>query len=77
MVRPLPCRSDISDAIHEALSEALAPLSMVVTSVQLRNIQLSTNFEEAIVDKIVSAQADKTATEMGLAQQVQVDTCVS
>tara|TARA_B110001452_G_scaffold18478_1_gene15005 strand:+ start:110 stop:1063 length:954 start_codon:yes stop_codon:yes gene_type:complete len=69
-------RSDISEAIHQALSETLAPLSMTVVSVQLRNIQLSTNFEDAIIDKIVSAQADKTATEMGLAQQVQADTGV-
>ena len=43
---------------------------------QLRNIKLSDNFEDAIIDKIVSAQADKTATEMGLALQVRADTAV-
>jgi len=69
-------RSKISEAIHGSLSVSLASMSMLVESVQLRNIQLSSNFEQAIIDKIVSAQADKTATEMGLAQQVIADTGV-
>jgi hypothetical protein len=69
-------RTNISTAIHSALSAALASMSMDVEAVQLRNIKLSDNFEDAIIDKIVSAQADKTATEMGLALQVEADTAV-
>jgi len=69
-------RTNISAAIHGALSAAVASMSMDVELVQLRNIKLSDNFEDAIIDKIVSAQADKTATEMGLALQVQADTAV-
>ena len=53
-------RTDISAEIHRALSGALESMSMDVEAVQLRNIKLSDNFEEAIIDKIVSAQADKT-----------------
>ena len=52
-------RTDISAEIHRALSGALESMSMDVEAVQLRNIKLSDNFEEAIIDKIVSAQADK------------------
>ena len=69
-------RTNISRAIHGALSSSLATMSMGVEAVQLRNIKLSENFEDAIIDKIVSAQADKTATEMGLALQVEADTSV-
>lgn len=69
-------RSKIAEAIHGSLSVSLASMSMLVEAVQLRDIQLSSNFEQAIIDKIVSAQADKTATEMGLAQQVIADTGV-
>jgi len=69
-------RTNISTAIHTALSASIASMSMDVELVQLRNIKLSDNFEDAIIDKIVSAQADKTATEMGLALQVQADTAV-
>jgi len=69
-------RTDISAEIHRALSGALESMSIVVEAVQLRNIKLSDNFEEAIIDKIVSAQADKTANENGLALQVEADTAV-
>lgn len=69
-------RTDISAEIHRALSGALESMSMDVEAVQLRNIKLSDNFEEAIIDKIVSAQADKTANENGLALQVEADTAV-
>lgn len=53
-------RTDISAEIHRALSVALESMSMDVEDVQLRSIKLSDKFEEAIIDKIVSAQADKT-----------------
>lgn len=69
-------RTDISNEIHSALSNKLATMSMTVEAVQLRNIKLSTNFESAIIDKIVSAQADKTASQMGLAKLVLANTKV-
>jgi hypothetical protein len=69
-------RTEISALMHENIKTTLKEMSMDLYSTQLRNIKLTSNFESKVVDKIVSAQTDKTAQETGKALAVKADTGV-